>query len=454
MKNRSIMIVHAILVIPTALLTGCQTTQTARQSQRAPIEPIPHVVTSDIQNGIEHYIEEQTRLGSGTFTVPFKDELLSLKLVRVHIEYLANLGPRRHFACVDLASTDGNVYDVDFFLAGDPGDMTVTETTVHKINGRPLYVWKQDPDRTWGRADIEDATPVLLGVIEDRDQFEFIYQFTLPQMSDDARLWLPLPESNRFQSIETIAINTPGTQDVLTDVKHGNKILFVELSPEDSGESIELRFAVERIEKSVYVDDDTSPNAYLGPDKNVPINDEIRTIAAEALVGKQQNDLTRARALYDHTIDRMSYIKVGSDYGKGDAMYACDSGTGNCTDYHSYFIALARASGIPARFAIGASIPSTRNNGGMSGYHCWAEFYAEGKWWPIDISEADKYTALATYYFGRHPANRLELSRGRDLIVEPGPVSGPINFLAYPVLEVAGQPVPIKPQFGFRRPVN
>lgn len=69
----------------------------------------------------------------------------------------------------------------------------------------------------------------------------------------------------------------------------------------------------------------------------------------------------------------------------------------------------------------------------------------------MDISEADKYAALATYYFGHHPANRVELSHGRDLIVEPGPQSGPINFLAYPVLEVAGEPVPVKPRLGFRR---
>ena len=128
-------------------------------------------------------------------------------------------------------------------------------------------------------------------------------------------------------------------------------------------------------------------------------------------------------------------MKYGN-YGKGDADYACDSRTGNCSEFHSFFISLARSIGIPARFAIGASIPSERNEGGIDGYHCWAEFYAEGKWWPVDISEGNKYTALATYYFGHHPANRIELSRGRDLKLTPGPVSGPINFLVFPLLEV------------------
>ena len=121
---------------------------------------------------------------------------------------------------------------------------------------------------------------------------------------------------------------------------------------------------------------------------------------------------------------------------------------------HSYFIALSRAVGIPARFAIGASIPSARNSGGIDGYHCWAEFYTDGKWWPVDISEGDKCSSLSTYYFGHHPANRIELSRGRDIVIEPGPASGPINFHAYPVLEVNGKPVKVKVEFSFYRTIS
>ncbi len=182
----------------------------------------------------------------------------------------------------------------------------------------------------------------------------------------------------------------------------------------------------------------------------MPASENFAATAGEVLAGKK-GELVRARALYDHVIDRMRYMKYGEGWGQGDAVRACSAASGNCTDFHSYFIALARAAGIPARFAIGASIPSERNEGGIDGYHCWAEFWAEGKWWPVDISEADKYTALSTYYFGHHPANRIELSRGRDLVVDPAPASGPINFLAYPVLEVAGQPKKAKVEFSFER---
>ena len=263
-------------------------------------------------------------------------------------------------------------------------------------------------------------------------------------------MWIPLPQSDVFQEISITEINVPGTHRVLTDNQFGNQVLFTELDVTDSKKPFVLKFSVQRQEKTVY-DDAGEQAAFLAPERQVPDTEAFHTIVKEVLADKNGGDLVRARALYDHTIDTMRYAKFGDGWGKGDAVFACDAARGNCTDYHSYFIALSRTAGIPARFAIGAAVPSNRDNGGVNGYHCWAEFYAEGKWWPVDISEADKYTSLSTYYFGHNPANRVEFSRGRDLVVEPGPESGPINFLAYPVLEVNGELVPVKPRFGFSR---
>jgi len=439
-------------VIPTALalcavLAGCSTSTDDEQSSSG---SAANVVTEDIQDGIEKYIEEQTRLGEGYFRIPFDDKELNLKLVRVHTEYLANLGPRRHFACVDLASIDGDVYDVDFFLAGEPGAMTVTETTVHKVNGQPRYVWKQKRDKTWYRFNVEKASPLLLGVISGHDEFEFLYRAKLPEITDSARMWIPLPSTDSFQTVEVKSIQAPGKREILQEREHGNRILFLTLGSEDSEKTVTMRFGIRRLEKSVYEAQAPAPEQYLGPERLVPADERFISIAEDVVVGKK-GDLVRARALYDHVIDRMRYMKYGSGWGKGDAVYACDTRTGNCSDFHSYFIALSRAVGIPARFAIGAAVPSERNRGGIDGYHCWAEFYTDGRWWPIDISEGDKCSSLSTYYFGHHPANRIELSRGRDLVVDPGPASGPINFLAYPVLEIGGKPAQAKVDFSFKR---
>lgn len=431
---------------------GCHKAQQEPAPASAlPAEPYVHpIVTGDIQAGIEKHIAEQVALGGGYFTVPFEGSELKLKLVRVHVEYLASLAPQRHFACVDMASADGQFYDIDFFLEGDPGSMTVTETTVHKLNGRPYYVWKQNEDKHWVRAPVEDASKELLGILTGHDAFEFRYQATVPELAGPARCWIPLATSDDFQKVTVKSLDLPGAHTTLTDSAHGNKVLFLELEPAHSGSRIEIVYDVFRVEKSAYAATEAEAAKHLSPERMVPADDRIKAIAGKAVEGLE-DDLMRARALYDHVIDQMRYMKAGEGWGQGDVLYACDALTGNCTDYHSYFIGLARSIGIPARFAIGVAIPSERHDGGTDGYHCWAEFFAEGKWWPVDISEADKFSALSMYYFGHHPANRFEFTRGRDLMLEPGPVSGPINFLAYPFLEVDGKPQRVSTLFLFRR---
>lgn len=442
-----------VLLIAGICFGACNSTQ--REEQKAEHskneQPVPKVKIAEIEAGIKAYIKEKTNQQDGFFYVEDKDKELRMKLVRVHTEYLSNLAPKRHFACVDLADASGDVYDVDFFLSGDPGNMDVTETTVHKLNGKPFYTWKQQKDKTWKRVPVEGASRDLLGVIEGTDTFEFYYNVVLPEIKEQAKMWIPIARSDSYQTVEVISMKAPGKQTILHDRENSNDILYLELGPEHSGQAVDIAYLAERREKKAYAASDKDLERYLSPNELIPVGGRFLKIAEEAIGQKSRdNKLVQARALYDYIIDNMRYMKHG-DYGHGDAVYACDTRTGNCSEFHSFFISLARSVGIPARFAIGASIPSDRDEGGMDGYHCWAEFYAEGKWWPVDISEGNKYTALATYYFGRHPANRIELSRGRDLNVTPLPESGPINFLAYPLLEVGGEPTMAATTFSFKR---
>lgn len=234
------------------------------------------------------------------------------------------------------------------------------------------------------------------------------------------------------------------------DRDYGNDICVLHPEPKDSGKTVEVRYRVVRKEKAAYPASSAETARYLRPEKLVPINETFRTLAEKAAAGKT-DDLERAKALYDHVMGRMHYDKSGTGWGRGDAVYACDARTGNCSDFHAYFIALARSIGIPARFAIGATIPADKNEGTIEGYHCWAEVLADGNWVPVDISEAWKNPKLADYYFGHNPANRFELTKGRDLVVDPEPASGPINFLAYPLLEMNGEVLKPETTFMFRR---
>ena len=150
----------------------------------------------------------------------------------------------------------------------------------------------------------------------------------------------------------------------------------------------------------------------------------------------------------------MKYDKSQPGYGNGDAVWACDSKTGNCTDFHSLFISLARSSSIPARFEIGFPLPNDKTAGTIGGYHCWAWFHADGKGWtPVDISEADKHPELKDYYFGKLSADRVSFSIGRDIVLVPKSDAKPLNYFVYPHVEVDGKPWPkekIKMSFSFK----
>jgi hypothetical protein len=103
------------------------------------------VSTADISAGIKKNIDTRSKKSSdGKFHVKYEGQDLALDLIKVHDDRLQDLGGGKYFACVDMKSADGKTYDIDFFLTGQPGKMKVTETSVHKIEGKPLYDWKEE----------------------------------------------------------------------------------------------------------------------------------------------------------------------------------------------------------------------------------------------------------------------------------------------------------------------
>ena len=150
----------------------------------------------------------------------------------------------------------------------------------------------------------------------------------------------------------------------------------------------------------------------------------------------------------------MKYDKSKPGYGNGDSVWACDSRTGNCTDFHSLFISVARARGVPAKFQIGFPLPAERGMGKIGGYHCWAQFHSASQGWvPVDISEADKAPEKKDYFFGNLNENRIQFTTGRDIVLSPPQKGPPLNYFVYPHVEVDGKTWPkdrIRLSFGYR----
>jgi transglutaminase-like putative cysteine protease len=189
------------------------------------------------------------------------------------------------------------------------------------------------------------------------------------------------------------------------------------------------------------MNDDPLAALFLKPDALVPIDGKPLTL----LAGKDlpRDELLLGRTLYDLVNGHMRYSKEGQGWGVGDAVWACTSGYGNCSDFHSLFISLARSQGVPAKFEIGFPLPPERGQGEIAGYHCWAWFKPRGyDWTPVDISEANKNPQLREYYFGNLTENRVTFSVGRDLILVPPQSGPPLNFFVTPYVEVDGKPYP------------
>ncbi len=299
-------------------------------------------------------------------------------------------------------------------------------------------------------------------------RFTFSYQVHVPPMKavdGKLRLWLPLPQEDNYQKIGDLHIESPVTFKQGRDAIYGNP--FVEFQPTavqlETGFDATVRFVATRLEHKVDLTAISAVSAayspgkdpelqrYLEPDKMVPLNGVIADLAKEHTAG-DTTELAKAHHIYEYVVSTMRYDKTGEGWGRGDAVWACTSKRGNCTDFHSLFIGMMRSSGIPARFEIGFPLPAGKGEGDVPGYHCWAEFYLRGTGWvPVDASEAWKNPSRHDYFFGAHDENRVFFSYGRDIRLSPDQKGDPLNYFIYPYAELAGKPVSgLQSHFSFK----
>jgi hypothetical protein len=122
-----------------------QSQQLPQTGAGAPRAAMTEATMSSVSAGLKEFISGYAaKSADKKFHVPYQRKNLALDLVKVHDDRFSSLGGDKYFACVDMKGTDGKVYDIDFFMVVQTGKLTVTETSVHKINGKALYNWRQE----------------------------------------------------------------------------------------------------------------------------------------------------------------------------------------------------------------------------------------------------------------------------------------------------------------------
>jgi len=294
-------------------------------------------------------------------------------------------------------------------------------------------------------------TFTIVSQAQDSRHFTFHYAFTVKNLpaGKKVRVWMPAAQSDAYQEVKTVSAKGDLPVKKTRESRFGDEIYFAETN---SATQPELHFDVEydvvrrervALNSAAHVIpaslSSTERKEDLQPDALVPVTGLPADLAAKVTQGKTQ-PLDKARAIYDYVFTTMKYDKTGTGWGHGDVLYACDAKKGNCTDFHSLFIAMARSQGIPARFEIGFPLPPDKHSAEIAGYHCWSDFYIDGKGWiPVDISEAWKHPDKHDYFFGSHDVNRVQFSMGRDLRLNPAQDGKPLNYFVYPYVEVDGQ---------------
>jgi transglutaminase-like putative cysteine protease len=275
----------------------------------------------------------------------------------------------------------------------------------------------------------------------------------VPLGSKVVDLWIPMLTDNDRQTIRLLSTSEPSPGRITKDKTHGNQFYYQRFeAPAGLIGPIKVEFlydvevheaTVAAAKQLISTKADVTAgkfDAYLQESQMIPIKGRI-TELARGIKLPEGEPLLAGRKIYDHLVDTMKYNYLAPGAGKGDAVWACDSKTGDCTDFHSVFIGVCRWRGIPADHVFGLPIPPDKPEGDIKYSHCWAQFWvADVGWIPIDASRANKFPKDREYYFGTIGSTWITLAHGRDVVLEPPQQGPPINMLHGPIAEIDGRP--------------
>ncbi len=276
----------------------------------------------------------------------------------------------------------------------------------------------------------------------------------------DAKLWIPYPVSDSHQLISDIKVSGDfATSGVYTDRSFGTPILYAEWPKDAASRKLTFSFSVERqeIRQTGFPTKEPKWNPadyaeYLKPTSLGPIDGEVKRLADTITKGKT-TVLAKAEAIYNWTVESMYRDPATVGCGKGDVCALLQKPGGKCTDISSVYVALCRASGVPAREIFSIRLGKKAEENITEWQHCWAEFFLPDFGWvtvdPADVRKAmlveklepndPKTKEYRQFFWGGVDPFRVVIAQGRDLVLNPPQSGAPLNTFGYPYAEVGGQ---------------
>ncbi len=145
---------HLILLIALALMPQ---EHPEHPTDKKADKPAHSYTMDELASAITSNIEAVQKKNDGWYSM--KDDkantTLKMKLDHVHRERLAQIDPKTYFACTDFKTDDGHTIDVDFFMKDDGEKLVMSDSSIHKVDGKPRYNW-QEKDGYWVREPVGD----------------------------------------------------------------------------------------------------------------------------------------------------------------------------------------------------------------------------------------------------------------------------------------------------------
>lgn len=121
---------------------------------------------------------------------------------------------------------------------------------------------------------------------------------------------------------------------------------------------------------------------YTQPEELIESDSPQIISTARSITGDEKNPYKNALRIFNFVITHMQYERQEEERG---ALWALKNGAGDCSEYSYLFVALCRASRIPARIQSGFAFNKVGET--MRDGHMWAEFYLENYGWiPVDAT--------------------------------------------------------------------